>query len=365
MKKPYEQLIGITRAALHGEPYSGELEPEAVLPLARAHQLEHILAHAMAERDDARLSTKLYNAVWLAEQQRAALAEASALLSEAGIDHLPLKGSVLREHYPEPWIRNSCDVDILVKDADLESAATLLSGAGYVRDEEGKSAHDVVFTRGCVALELHYTLIESYRFPNMATVLESVWERTAPTDGHRYAMTDEMFYFYHIAHMVKHFENGGCGIRSFTDLWVLNHRLEFDPLKRETLLALGGIDKFASAALDLAERWFGDGREANEELARFVISGGAYGSVEAAAKVKRSRHGGRVKYLLTRLFVPYEQLRRYYPMLERHPYLTPVYQVVRWFSALKRRDVYARELKSGVEGGEDSLSGLLSDLGLK
>lgn len=26
-------------------------------------------------------------------------------------------------------------------------------------------------------------------------------------------MKEEMFYFYHIAHLAKHFEVGGCGIR--------------------------------------------------------------------------------------------------------------------------------------------------------
>ena len=36
------------------------------------------------------------------------------VLEEAGIDYLPLKGAVIRPLYPEPWMRVSCDIDILV-----------------------------------------------------------------------------------------------------------------------------------------------------------------------------------------------------------------------------------------------------------
>ena len=39
-------------------------------------------------------------------------------------------------------------------------------------------------------------------------------------------MLDELFYFYHIAHMVKHFENGGCGIRPVV-LSLLKENFEF------------------------------------------------------------------------------------------------------------------------------------------
>ena len=34
-------------------------------------------------------------------------------LETAQIPFIPLKGSVLRKWYPEPWMRTSCDIDIL------------------------------------------------------------------------------------------------------------------------------------------------------------------------------------------------------------------------------------------------------------
>ena len=93
-------------------------------------------------------------------------------------------------------------------------------------------------------VELHYTLIEDHVMPKANDVLSEVWENSLPgPDGGR-VMTDEMFYFYHVAHMAKHFGNGGCGIRPVLDLWLLNRKQGFTKDKRDALLSRGGLLDF-------------------------------------------------------------------------------------------------------------------------
>ena len=59
--------------------------------------------------------------------------------------------------------------------------------------------------------------------------------------------------------MAKHFvSTGGCGIRPFLDIWVLNHKIDFNREKREKLLSDGGLDVFAKQAELLSEVWFGN-----------------------------------------------------------------------------------------------------------
>lgn len=41
-------------------------------------------------------------------------------LEKAEIPFIPLKGVVIREYYPEPWMRTSCDIDILVREKNLK-----------------------------------------------------------------------------------------------------------------------------------------------------------------------------------------------------------------------------------------------------
>ena len=53
---------------------------------------------------------------------------------ENSIDFMPLKGSVLRKLYAEPWLRTSSDADILVKEKDLKRAEELLEKMSLYSD---------------------------------------------------------------------------------------------------------------------------------------------------------------------------------------------------------------------------------------
>mgnify|MGYP000152239857 CR=1 FL=1 len=55
-----------------------------------------------------------------------ALQEIGEVFTEKQIPFLPLKGSVLREEYPEPWLRTSGDIDILVHEQDVKRASQVL-----------------------------------------------------------------------------------------------------------------------------------------------------------------------------------------------------------------------------------------------
>ena len=184
-------------------------------------------------------------------------------------------------------------------------------------------------------------------------------------------MSDEMYYFYHVAHMAKHFENGGCGVRPFLDLWILNHRMEFDGEKRDALLQKGGLLKFAKSSERMSEVWFSgaESDDLSDRFAAYIFHSGAYGTIEQRVQMGRAKRGGKFKYLLCRIFVPYSYLKKLYPILEKHKWLMPFYQIRRWFSVLFRGRVkhVTKELmfNASVDGDKVNSAGtLLSDLGL-
>lgn len=103
-------------------------------------------------------------------------------------------------------------------------------------------------------------------------------------------MPDEYFYFYHIAHMAKHFVGtGGCGIRPFLDIWILNNRINFDREKRANLLSDGELDVFAKQAELLAEIWFGTAEhtEITKQMEEYILRGGVYGTNENRITVQQ------------------------------------------------------------------------------
>jgi hypothetical protein len=78
---------------------------------------------------------------------------------------------------------------------------------------------------------------------------------------------------------------------------------------------------------------------------------------------------GKLRYLLSRVFLPYATLKFYYPVLQKHPWLMPVCQVRRWgriiFCGGLRRSVGEIRTIGQTPKEETADTGrLLRDLGL-
>ena len=103
--------------------------------LARMHDLGHLVGQAAAdwklpEWETVTVAKKTaMQALYRYMRLEQTLQQLCMLLEEAKIPFIPLKGSVLRNEYPQPWMRTSCDIDILVREEDLERAADALVGA--------------------------------------------------------------------------------------------------------------------------------------------------------------------------------------------------------------------------------------------
>ncbi|MBQ7346482.1 MAG: nucleotidyltransferase family protein [Clostridia bacterium] len=365
------------------EEVKTQLTPE-MLPqlyaISKAHDMAHIVAQALGDLGllgDDEISAKLQKqqmlAVYRYQKINYELQQICRTLEEAKIPFIPLKGSVIRQYYPAPWMRTSCDIDVLVHEEVLEKTADILTQKLAYKNE-GKSSHDIsLFSQSGIHVELHYDTVEDGRASNANRVLSNLWKYTIPqNDGgvHR-LLIDEMFYFYHIAHMAKHFEDGGCGIRPFLDLWILEHRVEHDKTARDALLEKGGLLTFANACRSLSAVWF-DATECNkmtEQMQAYILTGGVYGNLDNRVAVHQNKKGGKIRYALSRIFLPYDTIKFHYPILQKHKWLTPVMEVRRWFKLLFKGKVKSslHELnvnKSMSEEQIENTADLLQKLGL-
>ena len=159
------------------------------------------------------------------------------LFEENKIDHIFLKGSRVRELYPEPWMRISADVDVLVREDDFKKSGELLKQSGHTfsrRDEHSESYRSAVNTQ----LDLHHDAIPKGR--KGYEVAKRVWDDAAIKDGtkHEYLMTTDMLYFIHIAHIAKHFVMGGGNKYSITDV-IYMKKAYGDKLARNMMVGTG------------------------------------------------------------------------------------------------------------------------------
>ena len=345
--------LPILRSAVSDTPIPdacrNKLSPEmlqSVYAFAKKYDIAQIAAVALLAdntlRTDSIVETffrkSLYIAVTRYEQMDYEIRRIREVFDAQKISYILLKGAQMRQYYPEPWMRTSCDVDILIRAEDTTRASDILTEKlSYVLT--GRTPHDISFEtqERKVHIELHHSLVEANRAAKASDVLSGVWEKAEIAEKTcRYTMPDELFYFYHIAHMAKHFEYGGCGVRPFIDLWILNHRLTLDRAKRTALLREGGLLKFSEACETLSEVWFGDEEptELTGLLEKYVLSGGMYGNIENMVAVQKNQDGGRLHYIFRRLFMPYERLKNVYPILQKHKWLTPVMQLRRWYDMI-------------------------------
>lgn len=378
-------LFALLRSAVRGTTLTDEEKSSFSVDLLRElmkisakHDIVHLISFSLKQNnlipqgnDD--VEKFLFQAVYRYEKLNYEYQKLCAALEEAKIPFIPLKGSVIRQYYPQEWMRTSCDIDILVHRENLDMAVACLS-KNLQYTEKGRGTHDIsLFSSTGVHVELHFDLVEEGRANSAINILRSVWENVSlrKKSEYWYEMSDAFFYFYHIAHMAKHFESGGCGIRPFIDLWILDNIKNANVSNRNKLLAQGGLLKFAEVSRTLSRVWL-DGEKQTEfslQMQRFLLHGGVYGSADNRVALQQKKNGGQVGYLLSRIFISYEKLKRYYPILEKHCWLTPVMQIRRWFMLLN--PAVARMAKKELsvnanmkESKAEKMNKFLNDIGL-
>lgn len=324
--------------------------------LSKRHDVAHLAAYMLDARGllspsspaTPKLQKQHMLAVYRYEQSRYALGVLCDTLQAAQIPHLPLKGAILREHYPKAWMRTSCDLDVFVHREHLQAAIDALTANGAFRFEIIHSHDASLYAANGTHVELHYDLIEENEANQARRLLTDVWSYCTPVaeGSMRYEMNDEMFYFYHVSHMAKHFEIGGCGIRSLLDTWILEHRVPHDREKRDALLSEGALLTFANVTRELADIWFsgGEHNDLTRRTEAYILNGGMYGGLENRVAVEQHRKGGKLRYTLSRIFLPYEKLKFLYPTLQKHKWLCPFYEVRRWIDRIFKKGRLKRSL---------------------
>lgn len=321
----------------------------ALFKLSKRHDLAHLIGDALDKNGllpDGTEAKKRFlqernMAIYRIEQLRYEYEQVFSALEELQIDYLPLKGTVLRKYYPEDWMRTSADVDVLVHKGDLEKIiAHLQEKLGYVQESIG--AYDaVVISPTGFHIELHFDLITKYDNKKANELLANVWEYTDRVDGsYQHIMRDDYFYYYHLAHMARHFIDGGCGVRPYVDLWLLNNKIPFNKEQRNALLEKGGLLKFAKASEYLSKVWVKEESHVQESqwLEDYLLNGGVYGNKENKVVIQQGQTGGRFKYIMSRIFMPVEEMQYRYEVLKKHKWLYPFMIVRRCFEVLFKGD---------------------------
>lgn len=275
------------------------------------------------------------------------------VLSQAEIDHLLVKGAVLRFLYPSPELRTSGDTDVVVRLSDYEKSVKVLKKAGFKVDFVRKNVSQVVY--GGEFFDLH-TELESINVQSKiyySTPFDDISEST----GHTYKLKPIYHLLYVITHIAYHLKNGGAGIRMIMDIdALLRYYPDMDMEKFMALCDNIKIKRTAQALIALSKKWFNtpvgndytfedtDERSFYDNLSELIINGGIFGYKNGGVgmmNLQRSmgedgKTGFKVslKAFVKWLFPSAEYLKRFYYYCYKHPILVPAAWFHRFFKAI-------------------------------
>ncbi len=378
-------LFDLLRFTLKGEMLADNvkkcIDEESLLKLyamSKKHDLAHIIGFALAENGlllKGETAEKFKNQTMLAvyrhEIKMAELKSISELFENEKIEHLQLKGQTVARFYPEPWMRTSCDIDILVSPNDLSRAKTLLcEKLGYECREEGHYEVSLYSPSG-MHLELHFKMRESSAQLNKSLDELSNFVVKSGEGEYSLAFKDEFLFSYVVIHAADHFARSGCGIRQILDLWFLDKKLYVSEEALTSLLDERGATLFFERTRQLNAVWMENAEhtQITKKMEEFILGSGVYGTHENYLVLTQEKLGGRRGFFLKRLFLKREHLQFYYPILKKHPYLMPFVQVWRWIQSVfnKKAQNAIREfgnLKKMSEEKTSEITDIVKELGL-
>lgn len=324
MEKIYDYTIKLLRYVLKGDvpDLPNDVDFEKLYEFGRSHGVENMLYVGLKDLKidvPREVFQKFYYSYLMSIKidtlQTMELEKIGKAFEEAGIDYIPLKGSVVKYFYPMPNYRKSGDIDVLIKREDEENARKVLTeqlGCSPFKASDRYEVHSAYVSKTHVHIELHRQIL---RTANRAyKTFKNVWKYAILSDGseHKHRLPHELLYIHQLAHFCHHIYRGGAGIRMLMDFYVMKKSIDFDEdalkywLKKSNLVE---IDNYVNNTVD---KWFGNSYSLDEDvetLVKIILSGGSFGTREMGEKIHDSTGlNGRFRQLFKRVFLPADSL---------------------------------------------------------
>ena len=252
---------------------------------------------------------------------------------QEGIWYMPLKGAIIKDFYPSIGMRQMSDFDILFDSRYQKKVKEIFGELGFTCEQYGKGNHDVYYKKPVSNFEMHTALFSSLYKESIYNYYSNIKQLMLKDENNAYGyhLSSNDFYVYITAHEYKHYSNGGTGLRSLLDIYVilqrLGNELDFDYIRTQTDKL--GITDFEQRNKNLALRIFEGNElsEADHNILKYIISSGTYGNINHSIdnKVKKLGGGkrGKRKYILSQVFMPMNKIKEYYPFFYKHKILIP------------------------------------------
>ena len=393
METEYRYLLHLLGAYLRQE--TPEIREDAdwkqLIRLSQIHNVAGILGYmgkkypiCSEEQTKALLRGLCHNTIGVYARRNAQADALAAELEQAGIDHILMKGYVLRDFYPVADLRTFNDIDLVIRPEDRKKCDERMLALGFQRHTDWEPVYSYV--RGSEFYEIHTQIMEidvSDR-ADYQGYFRNLWEHAKPVRDHSYRFTPEFHFLYLLTHIAKHVYGSGAGIRMYLDVAAfLRHYGETVNWRwiREQLEVLK-LEQFADTVVSAVESWFGVRSPMEhgtaemsvlEDLLLFTMEAGTFGHYQRDGALASLKHedpeeeGSRARKVLEKTFPKAKTIEKRYTYLQRNPWLLPVAWVHRLVKNREKLGQRTREMEQIIRIDAEEVrkqQKLMRDIGL-
>lgn len=371
-------LTALLRAfVLQERPDLREEDLPVLLRTAQMQNLLPVLAYMdkkwklfSDETLNAQLGRQLRQTLFLHTQRYAAFESLSARLSEAGIDHMPMKGWYLRHLYEVPELRTFGDIDVLIRREDREKAHALMQSLGFTVKTDWEPTY--TYARGAELYELHTNLMDASLDDrsDLPAYFADAWSHALAREGRCFEPEREFHFLYTLCHLAKHLYKGGAGMRMYLDaaLFLQAHgdAMDWTAIRRE--MSALGLSEFLDTVLTACESWLGVTApcpftrvEAAGALLKYTLDADLFGKLRdnSAVQIRNRRRSqdsdGKAAAVKRILFPPYEALVKRYTYIEGRKWLIPAALVHRAAANIKNLSDRTRRIRTIANTDRESV----------
>lgn len=330
-----------------------------ILPIAFEQARADMLQCGVSEEELSVFKQRIYLSIAVQTCCDAAARRLYALLEEAGIKALTLKGAVCRELYRQPDYRHSADIDLYVEPEQLDKTVLLFERFGLRCESEGRV---MSFTGDSgLHIELHTALFSS-ELDSYNELFGDAFKKAVRVNAggcELLTLEPHMHLLYLILHTLKHFLYSGVGIRQICDIAMFARNYCDSVRWHELLIELSRVraDVFAVNLLSAGVEFLGfkwdDYALDSEIIDKYAseidctalyedcMEAGVYGSSSRqrshSAVITLSAYSGdtsRFSGIVRSLFPGLSQMKSKFVWLKKFPFLLPIAWLIRLFKFL-------------------------------
>jgi hypothetical protein len=349
---------------------------EELLRLAKIHSVQAIIFMAIEKLSEKppiydELKKAFVMSVNVSTMQEVYMEKLISALNQNNIDHMLIKGYVLRNYYPNKEARTFGDIDFLINNTDRDKSHAVIQAVGFEYDEAAYSRDVWTYHKGVVSLEVHTDIIYEDLFNNIdfrAYFREKIKNKQL-INKNTYELKKEDHFIYVLVHLAKHFYNAGVGIRMFMDVAVFINKygkeLDFNYISKE-MTALK-LDNFLNTVYFICSEYFNtkiDCATIDEEnknlIMEYILNHGVFGfddkDTDSVKYHKNDKSTGKI--LLNTVFPSYETMQKQYDWFTDKPKCLLPYAWIRrlllQITDTEKRNGISRKFNAAVHTNPDA-----------